>query len=96
MALIVISDEYRRVIKETRERLRLTQRALEKRARLGSTYVSYVESGRTKSTDPAPLMRLLQTLQRQAERAVVPASVKTGLLRVLKGVERQGQGAAKR
>jgi len=87
---IVISEEYRQLIKEARERLRLTQRALEKKARLGSTYVSYVESGRTQSTEPAPLLRLLKTLHAQAERAQVPARIKTGLLRILRGVEKQG------
>ena len=90
MKRIVISEEYRQLIKEARERLRLTQRALEKKARLGSTYVSYVESGRTQSTEPAPLLRLLKTLHAQAERAQVPARIKTGLLRILRGVEKQG------
>ena len=87
---IVISEDYRQLIKEARERLRLTQRALEKKARLGSTYVSYVESGKTQSTEPAPLLRLLKTLHAQAERAQVPARIKTGLLRILRGVEKQG------
>ena len=60
------------------------------------TYVSYVESGKTQSTEPAPLLRLLKTLHAQAERAQVPAKLKAGLLRVLKTVEKQGQGQAKR
>ena len=66
---IVLSEDYRQLIKEARERLRLTQRALERKARLGSTSVSYGASGRTQSTEPAPLLRLLKTLHAQAERA---------------------------
>lgn len=96
MIRIVLSEQYRQLIKEARERPRLTQRALEKKARLGSTYVSYVESGRTQSTEPAPLLRLLKTLHAQAERAQVPARIKTGLLRILRSVEKQGPGAAQR
>jgi len=96
MMRIVISEDYRQLIKEARERLRLTQRALERKARLGSTYVSYVESGRTQSTEPAPLLRLLKTLHAQAERAQVPARLKTGLLRIVRSVEKHEQGAAQR
>lgn len=96
MMRIAISEEYRQVIKDARARLGLTQHALERRAKLGMTYVSYVESGRTKSTEPVPLTRLLKTLQQQAERAQVPAKVKAGLVRVLKSVEKQRQGKAQR
>jgi len=96
MLRIAIADGCRQVIKDARAQLGLTQRALEKRAKLGMTYVSYVESGKTQSTEPAPLLRLLKTLHQQAERAQVPAKVKAGLLRVLKTVEKQGQGSAKR
>lgn len=90
MAKIAISEDCRRLIKEAREHLGLTQRALEKRARLGSTYVSYVESGRTQYTEPATLSRFLKALQQQAEKAPVPAKLKAGLLRVVKSVEKQG------
>ncbi len=96
MMRIAISDEYRQVIKDARARLGLTQRALEEKAKLGMTYVSYVESGKTQSTEPAPLLRLLRTLHAQAERAQVPTKFKAGLLRVLKAMEKQGQGQAKR
>ena len=95
MLLVSISDEHRQAIREARERLELTQVALEKTARLGKTYVSYVESGKTKSTDPAQLTRLLQALHKQSERAQAPARVKARLLRALKAVEKERQGKAK-
>lgn len=96
MVLVSISDEHRRVIREARQNLGLSQGALEKSARLGKTYVWYVESGKTQSTDSAQLTRLLKALHKQAERAQAPARIKAGLLRVLRNVEKQGQGKTKR
>ncbi len=93
--LVPLSEEHRQMMREARERLGLTQATLEKAARLGKTYVSYVESGRTKSTDPAQLIRLLKALHTRAERAQAPARIKAGLLRALKAVEGQGQGKTK-
>jgi hypothetical protein len=94
--MIAIAGECQQVVTEARERLGLTQRALDKRARLGSTTVAYVESGRTQSTVLAPLTRLLKILQQQAELIRVPAKLTKGVLRVLKSVERPGQGTVNR
>ena len=88
MALISVSNEYRRVIRETRKKLGLSQCALEKACRLGKTYVWYVESGKTQNTDPTQLTRLLKALHRQAERAKAPAQLKASLLKVLNAVEK--------
>lgn len=92
MALISVSKEHRQVIRGARQKLGLSQGALEKTCRLGKTYVWYVESGKTKSTDPVQLARLLKALHRQAERAKAPAQLKAGLLKVLNAVEKQRQG----
>ena len=89
MALIPVPDESRRVIREARQKLGLSQGALEKACRLGKTYVWYVESGKAQSTDPAQLTRLLKALHRQAERAEAPAKLKASLLKVLNAVEKQ-------
>lgn len=94
-ALVPVSEAQRQAIREARERLGLTQAAVDKMAKLKKTYVWYVESGETKSTDPARLTRLLQTLQKQAERAQAPARVKAGLSRALKDVEKRIQGKAR-
>ncbi len=96
MAKIVIVDEYRQVIRAARERLGLSRTTLERVAKLGQTYVKGVESGRTQSTESATLAQLLKALQQQAEQSQVPAKIKAGLLRVLKGVEKQGKKTAKR
>ena len=89
MALISVSNEYRRVLRETRRNLGLSQGALEKTCSLGKTYVWYVESGKTQSTDPTQLTRLLKALHRQAEKAQAPAKLKASLLKVLNAVEKQ-------
>jgi len=48
-----------------------------------------VESGKTQSTDPTQLTRLLKALHRQAEKAQAPAKLKASLLKVLNAVEKQ-------
>ena len=89
MALIAVTNEHRRVIRQTRRELGLSQGALEKSSRLGKTYVWYVESGKTQSTDPAQLTRLLKALQRRAERTKAPRNVQASLVKVLKAIEKQ-------
>jgi len=89
MALITVSNEQRQVIREARQKLGLSQGAVEKASRLGKTYVWYVESGKTQSTDPAQLTRLLKALHKQAEKAQAPAKLKASLLKVLSAVEKQ-------
>ncbi len=89
MALIAVSNEYRQVIRQTRQKLGLSQGALEKSSRLGKTYVWYVESGKTQSTDPVQLTRLLKALQKRAERAKASRNIKASLVRVLKAIEKQ-------
>ena len=96
MAKIVILDEYRRAIRATRERLGLSRTTLERAAKLGQTYVKGVESGRRQSTESTLFTRLLKALHQRAEKAEVPNKVKTGLLRVLKSVDKQGEKTAKR
>ncbi len=96
MAKIVIAEEYRRVIRATRERLGLSRTTLEQAAKVGQTYVKGVESGRRQSTESATLARLLNALQHQAEHAQMPAKTTAGLLRTLKRVEQQGQKTPKR
>ncbi len=96
MGKIVILDEYRPVIRAARERLGLSRTTLERTAKLGQTYVKGVESGRRQSTEATLFTRLLKALQQRAEKAEVPAKIKAGLLRVLKGVEKQGEKTAKR
>ena len=96
MGKIVIMDEYRPVIRAARERLGLSRTTLERTAKLGQTYVKSVESGRRQSTEATLFTRLLKALQQRAEKVEVPAKTKAGLLRVLKGVEKQGEKTAKR
>ncbi len=89
MALIAVSNEYRRVIRDSRQKLGLSQGALEKTCRLGKTYVWYVESGKTQSTDPTQLTRLIKALHRQAEKAKAPVKLQASLAKVLNGIEKQ-------
>jgi len=89
IVLVPVSEAQRQAIREAREQLNLAQAAVDKMARLKKTYVWYVESGKTKSTDPTRLTRLLQALQKQAERAHVPARIMARLSRALKEVEKQ-------
>ncbi len=89
MTLVAVSDQCRRVIREARQKLGISQGSLERTARLGKTYVWYVESGKTKNTDTGQLTRLLKTLQKQAEKAQVPAKLKADLAKVLEGIEKQ-------
>ncbi len=96
MAKIVILDEYRQVIRVARERIRLSQTTVERAAKLGQPQVKGAEAGRRQSTESTLFTRLLKALHQRAEKAEVPAKTKAGLLRVLKSVEKQGQGSAKR
>jgi predicted transcriptional regulator len=91
-AQVAIAPAHRRVLRETRERVGFTQAALEKKARVGKTYVWYVETGTTRSTAVGPLTRVVTTLQKEAMRADVPARLKAGLQRLLKDVGKQAHG----
>lgn len=95
MALVSVSNKYRRVIREARRKLGLSQGALEKSSKLGKTYVWYVESGKTQSTNPAQLTRLLKALHRQADKAKASTKLKANLFKVLSGIEKQ-RGAARK
>jgi predicted transcriptional regulator len=96
MAKISLQERDRQLIRAARDRLGVSRGALERRARLGQTYVKSVETGKKQSTEAATLARLLQVLQQQAERAEVPAKITAGLRRMLTGVAKQGEKPRKR
>ena len=89
-ALVPITDDARRVVRDIRGRVGLSRRELEQRAKLGKGYVKDVELGRTQSAEAARLTRLLQVVQREATRGAVPAKVMAGVTRALKSAEKPG------
>jgi transcriptional regulator with XRE-family HTH domain len=91
-----ISETHRKVLRETREQLGLTQAALEKKARVGKTYAWYLETGTTRSTAVAPFLRLVTALHKEAARGQVPTRLMAGLQRLMKDVAKHGRGPAKR
>ena len=91
MTLVAVSGECRRVIREARQKLGVSQGALEKSAQLGKTYVWYVESGQTRSTDAAHLGRLLRSLHKQAVRAQAPAKLCESLLKAVDALKQGGR-----
>jgi transcriptional regulator with XRE-family HTH domain len=93
---VAVSDAHRQLLRETRERLGLTQAALEKKARVGKTYAWYVETGKTKTTAAVPFLRLITTLQKEATRGDVPARLASGLQKLAQDLEKRRKPSAKR
>jgi transcriptional regulator with XRE-family HTH domain len=89
-ALVPITADARRVIRDIRGRVGLSRRELEQRAKLGKGYVKDVELGRTHSAESARFTRLLQVVQREATQGAVPTKVMAGMARALKSVEKPG------
>jgi transcriptional regulator with XRE-family HTH domain len=87
-ALVPITADARRVIRDIRGRVGLSRRELEQRAKLGKGYVKDVELGRTQSAESARFKRLLQVVQREATQGEVPTKVMAGMARALKSVEK--------
>jgi ribosome-binding protein aMBF1 (putative translation factor) len=87
-ALVPITADTRRVIRDIRGRVGLSRRELEQRAKLGKGYVKDVELGRTQSAESARFKRLLQVVQREAAQGEVPTKVMAGMARALKSVEK--------
>jgi predicted transcriptional regulator len=88
---IVVPEEARRVVRETRTLLGLTRATLEKRARVGTDYLKKFELGRRPSAEATRLRRVLQTVQQAAERGKVPAKLMARIGRVVKEVAKPGQ-----
>src|SRR5712692_11817830 len=86
-ALVPITQDARRVIRDIRGRVGLSRRVLEQRAKLGKGYVKDVELGRTQSAECARFTRLLQVVQREATQGEVPTKVMAEMARALKSVE---------
>lgn len=93
---IAVTDAQRQILREARERLGLTQAALEKKARVGKTYAWYVETGTTKTTAVTPFLRLITVLQKEAARGELPARSNTGLQRLAQDVAKRRSTPAKR
>jgi hypothetical protein len=89
-ALVPITDDARRVVRDIRGRVGLSRRVLEQRAKLGKGYVKDVELGRTQSAEVARFTRLLQVVQREATRGAVLAKVLAGVTRALKSMGKPG------
>jgi len=89
-ALVPITQDARRVIRDIRGRVGLSRRGLEQRAKLGKGYVKEVELGRTQSAEVARFTRLLQVVHHAATQGQVPTKVMAGVDRALKSVEKQG------
>jgi hypothetical protein len=95
-ALVPITQDTRRVIRDIRGRVGLSRRVLEQRAKLGKGYVKDVELGRTQSAECARFTRLLQVVQHAATQGQVPTKVMAGVARALKSVEKQGAKGTKK
>lgn len=93
---VVIPEEARRVVRETRTLLGLSREALEKRARVGADYVKKLEIGRRPSAEAGRLRRVLQVVQQAAARGQVPAKLTARIDRVVKAVDKPGQRTAAR
>jgi predicted transcriptional regulator len=93
---IVIPEEARRVIRETRTQLGLSREALEQRAKVGKDYIKKLELGQRQSAEAARLRRVLQVVQQAAARGQVPAKLTARIARVVKEVAKPGQRTAAR
>ena len=93
---LVVPEEARRVVRETRMLLGLSRATLEKRARVGSDYLKKFELGRRPSAEAGRLRRVLQVVQQAAARGQVPAKLTARIARVVKEVAKPGQPTAAR
>ena len=93
---IVIPEEARRVIRETREQLGLSRTTVEQRAKVGTDYVKKLELGRSQSAEADRLRRVMQVVQQAAARGKAPTKLTARIDRVVKQIEKQGQKPAKR
>src|SRR5437899_11041097 len=94
-ALVPITQDARRVIRDIRGRMGLSRRVLEQRAKLGKGYVKDVELGRTQSAEVARFTRLLHVVQHAATQGQVPTKVLAGGDRALQSVAKQGAQGTK-
>ena len=92
---IVISDEARRVIRETRTHLGLSRETLEQRAKVGTDYVKKLELGRRQRAEAGRLRRVVQAVQQAAARGEVPAKLTARIARVAKEVAKPEKKAAR-
>jgi len=92
---IVISDEARRVIRETRTHLGLSRETLEQRAKVGTDYVKKLELGRRQRAEAGRLRRVVQAVQQAAARGDVPAKLTARIARVAKEVAKPEKKAAR-
>jgi predicted transcriptional regulator len=92
---IVISDEARRVIRETRTHLGLSREALEQRAKVGTDYVKKLELGRRQRAEAGRLRRVVQAVQQAAARGEVPTKLTARIARVVKEVAKPEKKAAR-
>jgi ribosome-binding protein aMBF1 (putative translation factor) len=93
---VIVPDEARRVIRETRALLGLSRETLEQRAKVGMDYVKKLELGQRPSADATRLRRVLQVVQQAAARRQVPAKLAARIDRVVKAVAKPGQRTAAR
>ena len=93
---IVVPDEARRVVRETRTLLGLSRAMLEQRAKVGTDYLKKFELGRRPSADAARLRRVVQVVQQAAARGQVPAKLTARIARLAKEVATPGQPTAAR
>jgi transcriptional regulator with XRE-family HTH domain len=92
---IAVTEAQRQLLRQARERLGLTQAALEKKARVGKTYAWYVETGTTKTTGVTPFLRLIAVLQKEAARGGLPARLATGLQRLAQDLAKRRSTSGK-
>ena len=93
---IVIPEEARRVIRETRTLLGLSRETVEKRARVGTDYIKKLELGRSQSAEASRLRRVLQVVQQAAVRGKAPSKLTARIDRMVKTVAKPGQRTAAR
>ena len=93
---VVIPDDVRKVIRETRALVGLSRSDLEQKAKVGTDYVKKLELGRNQSAEATRLRRILQVVQQAAVRGKAPAKLTARIDRAVKSVAKPGQRSAPR
>ena len=70
---VPISEDVRKVVRETRTLVGLSRDTLEQRAKVGTDYIKKLELGRRPKAEVSRLRRVLQVVQQAATRGKAPA-----------------------
>ena len=96
VALIAVSLDDRRALRDLRTQLGLYRATIEQRARVDTDYMKHLESGHYPRLEATRLRRVVQVLQQAAARRQVSAPLTRRFARVVKVVGPPGKSAVKR